>query len=109
MTGPDEYKAVVNNNTYTNLMARENLRYAIEVVERIQAQQPQMLEVLKQKTGLQVEPELEDWRRAANNMYIPCDAATGIYPQDERSSIGSRGTSKILLPTGIRCCCTTTL
>jgi alpha,alpha-trehalose phosphorylase len=28
VTGPDEYNAVVNNNAYTNLMARENLRYA---------------------------------------------------------------------------------
>ena len=34
VTGPDEYNAVVNNNAYTNLMARENLRYAIQVVER---------------------------------------------------------------------------
>jgi len=33
VTGPDEYKTVVNNNTYTNLMARENLRYAVETVE----------------------------------------------------------------------------
>jgi alpha,alpha-trehalose phosphorylase len=28
VTGPDEYNTVVNNNTFTNLMARENLRYA---------------------------------------------------------------------------------
>ena len=28
MTGPDEYTTVVNNNAYTNLMARENLWYA---------------------------------------------------------------------------------
>src|SRR5262249_50370238 len=28
VTGPDEYTTVVNNNTYTNLMARENLRSA---------------------------------------------------------------------------------
>ena len=33
VTGPDEYNAVVNNNAYTNLMARENLRYAAQVVE----------------------------------------------------------------------------
>ena len=32
VTGPDEYTALVNNNAYTNLMARENLRYAAEVV-----------------------------------------------------------------------------
>ena len=28
VTGPDEYTAVVNNNYFTNIMARENLRYA---------------------------------------------------------------------------------
>ncbi|HKR79885.1 MAG TPA: hypothetical protein VJR69_09315, partial [Nitrospira sp.] len=28
VTGPDEYNTVVDNNVYTNLMARENLRYA---------------------------------------------------------------------------------
>src|SRR6266576_5120194 len=39
-TGPDEYNAVVNNNAYTNLMARENLRYAAEVVESLWATQP---------------------------------------------------------------------
>ena len=33
MTGPDEYTAVVDNNLFTNLMARENLRYAAETVE----------------------------------------------------------------------------
>ena len=36
VTGPDEYNAVVNNNAYTNLMARENLRYATQVVEFLQ-------------------------------------------------------------------------
>ena len=33
VTGPDEYNTVVNNNAYTNLMARENLRYAAQTVE----------------------------------------------------------------------------
>jgi len=82
VTGPDEYKTVVNNNTYTNLMARENLRYAVETVERLRAQQPQALEALTKKTGLELS-EVEDWRRAASNMYVPFDAATGIYPQDD--------------------------
>ena len=38
VTGPNEYNAVVNNNAYTNLMARENLRYATEVVESLRRQ-----------------------------------------------------------------------
>lgn len=82
VTGPDEYKTVVNNNTYTNLMARENLRYAIETVERLQVQQPQVFEALVQKTGLEMS-EVEGWKMAANNMYVPFDATTGIYPQDD--------------------------
>jgi alpha,alpha-trehalose phosphorylase len=82
VTGPDEYKTVVNNNTYTNLMARENLRYAVETVERLRSQQPQVLETLIRKTRLELS-EVEDWKRAAENMYIPFDAATGIYPQDD--------------------------
>ncbi|HTC75927.1 MAG TPA: hypothetical protein VK684_10145, partial [Edaphobacter sp.] len=32
VTGPDEYNTVVNNNAYTNLMARENLRYAAQTI-----------------------------------------------------------------------------
>src|SRR5262249_30570509 len=82
VTGPDEYKTVVNNNTYTNLMARENLRYAVETVERLRVQQPQALEALINKTGLELS-EVQEWRRAADNMYVPFDSTTGIYPQDD--------------------------
>jgi alpha,alpha-trehalose phosphorylase len=82
VTGPDEYKTVVNNNTYTNLMARENLRYAVETVERLHVQQPQLLKALRERTSLGIS-EVEEWRTAANCMYIPFDAATGIYPQDD--------------------------
>src|SRR5262245_30781747 len=82
VTGPDEYKTVVNNNTYTNLMARENLRYAVETVERLRVQQPQALDALMRTTGLEL-TEVEGWRRAASNMYVPCDETTGIYPQDD--------------------------
>jgi alpha,alpha-trehalose phosphorylase len=82
VTGPDEYKTVVNNNTYTNLMARENLRFATETVARLQVSNPEISEELVRKTGLDLS-ELEGWRKAAENMYIPFDAATGIYPQDD--------------------------
>lgn len=33
VTGPDEYNVLVDNNFYTNLMARENLRDAVGAVE----------------------------------------------------------------------------
>jgi alpha,alpha-trehalose phosphorylase len=81
VTGPDEYKTVVNNNTYTNLMARENLLYAAETIDNLQSR-PDVLETVREKTGL--EPgEAESWRKAAAEMYIPFDETTGIYPQDD--------------------------
>ncbi|HET9395341.1 MAG TPA: hypothetical protein VFO36_04730, partial [Nitrospiraceae bacterium] len=40
VTGPDEYNTVVDNNVYTNLMARENLLYAAETVERVKQRRP---------------------------------------------------------------------
>jgi alpha,alpha-trehalose phosphorylase len=82
VTGPDEYKTVVNNNTYTNLMARENLRYAAETVQALQDKKPEVFEALVRKTGLDMQ-EVEKWKHAADKMYVPFRAATGIYPQDD--------------------------
>ena len=82
VTGPDEYKTVVNNNTYTNLMARENLRYAAETAEKLQIKRPEAFEKLLRRTRLNWS-EVKAWRRAADNMYVPFDAATGIFPQDD--------------------------
>ena len=82
VTGPDEYNTVVNNNAYTNLMARENLRYAAETVESLRATAPDAYETLVRRTAL--EPaEVTAWRRAAENMYVPHDEKLGIIPQDD--------------------------
>jgi alpha,alpha-trehalose phosphorylase len=82
VTGPDEYNTVVNNNTYTNLMARENLRYAAETIAALKNRHPEALQALIRKTGLEPD-EVKTWARAADNMYVPFDKATGIYPQDD--------------------------
>ena len=50
MTGPDEYNTVVDNNTYTNLMARENLRYAASTVDTLQERRPDLYQALVYKT-----------------------------------------------------------
>jgi alpha,alpha-trehalose phosphorylase len=83
VTGPDEYSTVVDNNTYTNLMARLNLRYAAETVELLRIRQPGRYRALEHETGLQAS-EPEQWRRAADNMHIPYDDELGIHLQDSR-------------------------
>jgi alpha,alpha-trehalose phosphorylase len=82
VTGPDEYTAVVNNNRFTNMMARENLRLAVSIVEYLQNRHPEDFEQLAAATGLDLS-ELEDWTRAADHMYLPVDEKTGIHPQDD--------------------------
>ena len=82
VTGPDEYNAVVNNNAYTNLMARENLRYAAQTVESLRATSPDAYEVLVQKTALEPS-EVGEWLRAAESMYVPYDEKLKIIPQHD--------------------------
>ncbi len=82
VTGPDEYTTVVNDNAYTNLMARENLRYAVEVVQFVQDHHPEVHARLRHRTGLRP-GEVEQWARAAEGMYVPHDDRLGITPQDE--------------------------
>jgi len=82
VTGPDEYNTVVNNNTYTNLMAQENLQYAASVVETLWEQKPEAFAALASKTGIEKE-EVKEWQRAAEHMYIPYDEKQKIHPQDD--------------------------
>jgi alpha,alpha-trehalose phosphorylase len=82
VTGPDEYNAVVNNNAYTNLMARENLHYATQVIQSLQATEPDAYKALTHKTALEPS-EVSAWIGAAENMYVPYDEKLGIVPQDD--------------------------
>ena len=82
VTGPDEYNTIVNNNTYTNLMARENLRYAATTVESLRKEYPERFVALVDRTGVDMS-EVKEWKRAAEAMYITFDEEMGIHPQDD--------------------------
>ncbi|MCA5895213.1 glycoside hydrolase family 65 protein [Isoptericola sp. NEAU-Y5] len=81
VTGPDEYTTVVNDNLFTNVMARFNLRAATFVVERMRAEFPEDYGRLVERLGLR-EHELAEWTRAADHMSIPYADGIGIHPQD---------------------------
>ncbi len=81
VTGPDEYTTVVNDNTYTNLMARLNLNYAAASLRTIEAERPAGYAGLVAELNLRPE-EPEAWERAAAAMYVPYDERRGINPQD---------------------------
>jgi alpha,alpha-trehalose phosphorylase len=81
VTGPDEYTAVVNDNLYTNVMARFNLRYAARVLELLHDSAPEALAAVSRRVGLH-ESEVDEWIDAAEAMFLPYDEELGIHPQD---------------------------
>ncbi len=81
VTGPDEYTTVVDDNLYTNSMARLNLRYAVSSVNWLRENLPDRYRALVHRTGLQ-DDEVTEWERVADAMYLPYDEAKGIHLQD---------------------------
>jgi alpha,alpha-trehalose phosphorylase len=82
VTGPDEYTALVDDNAFTNAMARLNMRYAAEVATRMADEHPDRWDALAQRLEFDDE-EITRWRLAADAMYIPHDMDLGITPQDD--------------------------
>ncbi|MET9405243.1 glycosyl hydrolase family 65 protein [Streptomyces sp. NPDC002935] len=72
VTGPDEYSAVADDNTYTNLMARANLVAAVDAVERHPRRAAEL--------GVD-EEESAAWRDAADAMHIPYNHELGVHEQ----------------------------
>jgi len=81
VTGPDEYTTVVNDNLFTNVMARFNLRAAAFVVETMREEHPEDYEKLAERLSLGVH-ETAEWTRAGDRMSIPYAESIGIHPQD---------------------------
>ncbi|MER5520293.1 glycosyl hydrolase family 65 protein [Streptomyces sp. NPDC002763] len=72
VTGPDEYSAVADDNTYTNLMARANLLAAADAVERHPRQAARL--------GVDAE-ESAAWRDAAESVHVPYNHELGVHEQ----------------------------
>jgi len=81
VTGPDEYTTVVNDNLFTNVMARFNLRFAARTVRDMAEVDGETYRRMVERLGLEPGEE-EGWERAAEAMHIPFSPALGIHPQD---------------------------
>ena len=83
VTGPDEYTTVVNNNLFTNVMAKYNLERAARTLLDLRERLPEAYRALVQKIDLD-EREIDEWQACADGMYIEFDETMGIHPQDDR-------------------------
>lgn len=81
VTGPDEYTTVVNDNMFTNVMARANLRGALRGLALLKRDYPQQYEAAVHRLSI-TQDEQDEWHRAAESMAIPYDERLGIHPQD---------------------------
>ncbi|GER67126.1 glycosyl hydrolase [Weizmannia acidilactici] len=82
VTGPDEYTAIVNNNYYTNVMAKFNLKSAHHFYHWLKTTDPAYFTELCDRIGLLGE-EAAEWQKAGDAMYLPYDAKLGIHKQDD--------------------------
>jgi alpha,alpha-trehalose phosphorylase len=82
VTGPDEYTTVVNNNLFTNVMARYNLEQAVAATELIRREHPRDFEQIRARLKLE-DDEVREWSQCAEGMHIPFDEGLGIHPQDD--------------------------
>ncbi|WP_136519522.1 glycoside hydrolase family 65 protein [Cellulomonas telluris] len=83
VTGPDEYTTVVNDNLFTNVMARSNLRRAARAVRDVAARRPEWFAQLCARLDLDLQ-EAAEWTRVADALAVPYDPHLGIHPQDSQ-------------------------
>ena len=76
--GPDEYCGVSSNNLFTNIMAKYNLKLAIEAANKIKTQNPK----LYQKLNINCD-EINSWIELVNCIKTPRDPYTGRITTDD--------------------------
>lgn len=78
--GPDEWHEHVNNNAFTNYMARWNIQIALDALQWLQSADPNKAQELTQQLDLN-EKRLTHWRDVIARMRIPQDKQTGLIEQ----------------------------
>lgn len=76
VTGPDEYTAIVNNNYYTNVLAKYHLAFVANLFKRYQGH------AMFVQLGFN-EEEAAQMRLASEKMCLPFDEARQLYAQDD--------------------------
>ncbi len=82
VTGPDEYTVLVDNNAYTNYMAREHLNFAIDIWHMLENEFPNIIKGLQTSINICTD-EINHWKKIADNMFLPFEPNLGIIPQDD--------------------------
>lgn len=81
VTGPDEYTAIVNNNTYTNMMVKDQLEFTVRELRNWRDNDLANYEsTIQSPMGLS-DDEINVWEQAAESIYI--HRQSGLIGQDD--------------------------
>ena len=80
VTGPDEYTCIVNNNYFTNALAKYSLYWTAKIYALLKVSG--RLAALEQKIGITAS-EVAGFIEASEQMNLPYDEELGINPQDD--------------------------
>lgn len=80
--GPDEWHEHVNNNAYTNYMARQNMQMALEALQWLRAIDPDRAGQISRRLHI-TDERLEHWRDVIAHMRFLQDPQSGLIEQFE--------------------------
>ena len=78
VTGPNEYDNIVNNNWYTNYIAKWCLEYAVENIEKLKSENIEA--IIRNNVD---DEDINKWSKIAQNMYLPYDEDLDIIVQHD--------------------------
>ncbi|MFT6959068.1 MAG: maltose phosphorylase [Polaribacter sp.] len=82
VTGPNEYENNINNNWYTNYIAKWCIEYALENIEIVKKKYISDYTRIKEKTNFSHE-ELNEWKKVSDRMYFPYSEAHNVFLQQD--------------------------
>lgn len=80
VAGPDEGHCESTDNFYTNYLAIQNLRWAADVLGRLEREQPAQHETVIQRLAVRRD-EPSQWRHIAERLTLLFDARSKVYEQ----------------------------
>ena len=89
--GPDEYHETVDDNAYTNGLARWNLEVAAEIANFVAERWAAQWRALSRRLGIEPE-EPRRWQHVARDLYTGFDEQTGLFEQSAAISAWRRST-----------------
>lgn len=82
VTGPDEWHEPVDNNFYTNYMAKWNIKKALEILNMLKENYFSVYMNLTNKISL-IKDELANWENVHHKLYIPFSENSKLIEQFE--------------------------